>query len=142
MSNLNVAEIKGDASKHVGLCMCVLIAIVCLSRCGMALMKLSYSLDVGLPMIVGFVFGVVETIVVTMLWLRTATLHLDSMPTFHSATSGFRVLAALAVLGVVFLVVGRQGIRPYFVWMAIFYVVLLVLHTVFFARENVKLYKS
>ncbi len=142
MSDINVAEIKSDASKHVAVCMCTLIAIVCLVRCGMAILKVSYSLAIGAPLMVGFVFGVVETIVVSMLWLRTATRNLDGMPTFHSAVSGFRVLAALAVLGVAYLVVGRQGMRPYVVWMGVFYVALLVLHTVFFSRENVKLYNS
>ncbi len=137
---MNVAEIKNDAGRHVATCMCVYVAVLCIVRCVMSLLKTGYGLSTGVPLIVAFLFAVAETILVTMLWLRTALGCLDRMATFHTASSGFRMLAALAVLLVAYLVVGRNGIMPFFAWMLLYYFLALVLHSVFFSKENAKLY--
>ncbi len=139
---MNVAEIKSDASKHVALCMCIFVGILCLARCGMAIAKVSYSLAIGLPLAVAFVFAVLETIVVTMLWMRTATYHLDRMPTFHTASSGFRLLTALVIMFVAYLIVGRAKMLPYVAWMMLYYFAVLILHSVFFSRENHKIFSQ
>ncbi len=139
---VNVQEIKKDASRHVALCMCVFVGILCIARCVMAIMKTPYSLAIGLPIAVGFVYAVFETVIVTMVWLRTATLHLDRLQVFHTASSGFRILVVLVILLIEYLCVGRSGIIPYFLWMVGYYLVALVLHTVFFTRENSKLFSK
>ncbi len=137
---MNVAQIKNDASKHVALCMCVFVAILCIARCVMSIAKMGYSLSVGLPLGIAFVFAVIETILITLLWMRTAVYHIDRMPTFHTASSGFRLLAALVVLLVAYIIVGRENILPYFAWLMLYYFAALVLHSVFFSRENNKIF--
>ncbi len=139
---MDAAGIKNDAGRHVAICMCVFVVVLCAVRCIMSLLGASYSLSAGAPLLVAFVFAAVETIVVVMLWLRIALNHPARLPVFHTASSGFRMLAALAVLFAAYLVVGRGGILPYFAWMLLYYFLVLILHSAFFSRENGKLYKD
>ncbi len=135
-----MAEIKNDAGRHVAVCMCVFVVILCVARCVMSLLHTAYGLSAGMPLITAFLFAAVETIVIVMLWLRTASAHIDRLPVFHAASSGFRVLAAIAVLFVVYIIVGRGKMLPYVVWMVVYYFAVLILHSAFFSRENGKLF--
>ncbi|MCD8282109.1 MAG: hypothetical protein LUC22_02520 [Prevotella sp.] len=134
-------NIKNDASRHVALCMCVYVALLCVARCVMSLLHVGYGMSVGAPLIVAFLFAVVETVLVIMLWLRTATYHIDRLPNFHTAVTASRMFAALVVMFVAYLIVGRDAMLPYVGWLALYYVVALILHSFFFSRENGKLYK-
>ncbi len=137
---MDVQQIKNDAGRHVALCMCVYVAIVCVARCAMQLMHAEYGLKAGLPLILAFLYAVVETVVVVMAWLRTALANPERMPAFNTASTALRMLSALAVLFVEYLVVGRDGMLPYFAWMVLYYFAALILHCVFFSREMKKLY--
>ncbi len=134
-------QIKNDAGRHVATCMCVYVALLCVARCVMSLCHVGYGLKVAVPLIVALLFAVVETVVVTMLWLRTATNHVDRLPNFHTAVTASRMLGALIVMFVAYLIVGRDKMLPYIGWMLLYYFAALILHSVFFSRENGKLYE-
>ncbi len=141
MNERRVREIKESTSKHVGLCMVVYVLIVCAARCLMCVKEIPYDLGVGMPLIIAFVFSVIETIVVMLLWLRIALSNISGLQTFHTAVSAIRLLAILAILFVVFLIVGRAAMKPYALWMVAYFFVLLILHSSFFARINNRLYQ-
>lgn len=87
-------------------------------------------------------FSFLELNVVTWLWSWIAARHLDYLSTYHTAVSGFRMLLVLAILGIMTAVVGRDNVTPYVVAFIVYYFLLLVLHSVFFARMANKLYKN
>ncbi|MCD7714014.1 MAG: hypothetical protein LUI08_03680 [Prevotella sp.] len=135
-------QIKNDAGRHVATCMCVYVALLCVVRCVMTLLKMGYGISIAVPLIVALLFAVVETVAVTMLWLRTATLHPDRLTNFHTAVTAGRMLGALVVMFVAYLFVGRDGMLPYIGWLLLYYFAALILHSVFFSRENKKLYSD
>ena len=79
-----------------------------------------------------FIFVVTEGLV----WRKVAKSHPDSLPTFFTATSGFRLLLSLAVMLGYYIACGRESMLTFFLVFAVFYVVLLLHHTIFFARVS------
>lgn len=79
-----------------------------------------------------FIFVVTEGLV----WRKVAKSHPDSLPTFFTATSGFRLLLSLAVMLGYYIACGRESMLTFFLVFAAFYVVLLLHHTIFFARVS------
>lgn len=69
-------------------------------------------------------------------WQWVATSHSDSLPTFFTAVSGFRLLLALATMFVYYLIAGQGAMLNFFLVFMIFYVVQLVHHSVFFAKVS------
>jgi len=70
-----------------------------------------------------------------LIWKWVASRHPDSLPTFFTAVSGFRLLLALLVMLVWYLVFGRPAMLPFFLVFMAVYVAQLVYHGVFFSRH-------
>lgn len=85
-------------------------------------------------------FSFVELFVVVNIWKWIASSHLDYLPTYHTAVSGFRMLLVLIILGIITVAVGRDNVMPYAVAFLAYYAVLLILHSVFFAKMTNKLF--
>ena len=85
-------------------------------------------------------FSFVELFVVVHLWKWIASSHLDYLSISHTAVSGFRMLLVLIILGIMTMVVGRDNIAPYAIAFLAYYTVLLILHSVFFAKMTNKLF--
>ena len=85
-------------------------------------------------------FSFVELFVVVHLWKWIASSHLDYLSIYHTAVSGFRMLLVLIILGIMTMVVGRDNIAPYAIAFLAYYTVLLILHSVFFAKMTNKLF--
>ena len=83
---------------------------------------------------VGAGFSIVVESADALVWRRVAKKSPDSLTTFYSAVSGFRMLLALATMFVCYLVVGRDAVAPYIVVLLVYYFVLLAHHSIFFSR--------
>jgi hypothetical protein len=88
------------------------------------------------PTIIATVFTLVVSAVIGLVWRRVAKRSPESLPTFFTAVSGFRMLLALAVMFVYYLVFGRSAMLLFFVVFMVFYFVSLTHHSIFFARVS------
>ena len=88
------------------------------------------------PAIIAMVFTLVVSATIGMVWRRVAKRSPESLPTFFTAVSGFRMLLALAVMFVYYLVFGRSAMLLFFVVFMVFYFVSLAHHSIFFARVS------
>ena len=88
------------------------------------------------PTIIATVFTLVVSAVIGMVWRRVAKRSPESLPTFFTAVSGFRMLLALAVMFVYYLVFGRSAMLLFIVVFLVFYFVPLAHHSIFFARVS------
>ena len=88
------------------------------------------------PAIIAPVFTLVVSAAIGMVWRRVAKRSPESLPTFFTAVSGFRMLLALAVMFVYYLVYGRSAMLLFFVVFIVFYFVSLAHHSIFFAKVS------
>ena len=95
-----------------------------------------WLLDLLTPIIIGTCFTVVVFVTIGLGWRRVAKSSPESLPTFFTAVSGFRMLLALAVMFVYYLVAGRDMMLPFFLVFMVFYLVSLSHHSIFFARVS------
>ena len=79
-------------------------------------------------------FSLVVEVADAKVWRRVAKKSPDSLTTFYTAVSGFRMLLALATMFVCYIIVGRDAVAPYIVVMLVYYFVLLAHHSIFFSR--------
>ena len=89
-----------------------------------------------IPAIVSVVFTLVVSVVIGLVWRRVAKRSPESLPTFFTAVSGFRLLLALAAMFIYYLVFGRSAMLLFFVVFMVFYFVSLAHHSIFFARVS------
>ena len=88
------------------------------------------------PTIIATVFTLVVSAAIGMIWRRVAKSSPESLPTFFTAVSGFRLLLALAVMFIYYLVFCRSAMLLFFVVFIVFYFVSLAHHSIFFARVS------
>lgn len=135
-------EIKKSANSHMLKCLLASIVVLVITQLVLKYFFLS-NYSVGMKALtVATAFAFAESVAVPKLWQWVASGHRNFLSTFHSACSGFRMLLVLAVLGIVCAVVGRDAMVPYVVVFMIYYLVLLIMHTVFFAKMTNKLFKK
>ncbi len=99
-------------------------------------MRVWYLDELLVPVIVSAAFTLVVSTALAVIWRRVATKSPDSLPTFFTAASAFRMLLALAVMFVYYLVNGRDAMLVFFLVFMAFYIVSLIHHSVFFARVS------
>ena len=88
------------------------------------------------PAIISVAFTLVIATVIGIVWRRIATQAPDSLPTFFTAVSGFRLLLALLVMFIYYLVYGRDNMLIFFLVFMVFYFASLTHHSVFFAKVS------
>ena len=99
-------------------------------------MRVWYLDERLVPVIVSAAFTLVVSTALAVIWRKVATKSPDSLPTFFTAASAFRMLLALAVMFVYYLVNGRDAMLVFFLVFMAFYLVSLIHHSVFFARVS------
>jgi hypothetical protein len=99
-------------------------------------MKVWFQNDSLTPLIVSIVFSLIVENIDIMIWARIAKRSPENLPTFFMGVSGFRMLLGIGVMFVYYLVADRNTMFLFFLIFAMFYVVLLVHHTTFFACER------
>ena len=86
------------------------------------------------PVAVSAVFSIVVESADALVWRKVAKTSPDSLTTFYTAVSGFRMLLALATMFVCYIIVGRDAIMPYILVLLVFYFAMLAHHSIFFSR--------
>ena len=86
------------------------------------------------PVAVSAVFSIVVESADALVWRKVARKSPDSLTTFYTAVSGFRMLLALATMLVCYIIVGRDAIMPYILVLLVFYFAMLAHHSIFFSR--------
>ena len=99
-------------------------------------MRVWYLDELLVPVIVSAAFTLVVSTALAVIWRKVATKSPDSLPTFFTAASAFRMLLALAVMFIYYLVNGRDAMLVFFLVFMAFYLVSLIHHSVFFARVS------
>ena len=112
----------------------VMVAVA-LALVGLMVMQV-WFLDLLTPIIVSVAFSLVTCVVIAQIWKRVALSSPDSLPTFFTAVSGFRLLLALAVMFVYYLVDNQDSMLRFFMVFIVFYFGMLIHHSIFFARIN------
>lgn len=113
-----------------------LSCIVVLTAIAVAVMLFAGVCDMLAPIIVSVVFALVAEAADAIIWRKVATDAPDSLPTFFMAVSGVRMLLALAVMFVYYLVAGRGAMLTFFLVFIVYYFMQLVHHTMFFAKDR------
>ena len=96
-----------------------------------------WFLDLLTPAIVSVAFSLLVCFTIGLVWRYVAKNSPDSLPTFFTAVSGFRLLLALAVMFVYYLL-NKETMLSFFLVFMVFYVASLAHHTIFFARVSNK----
>jgi hypothetical protein len=112
----------------------VMVAVA-LALVGLMVMQI-WFLDLLTPIIVSVAFSLVTCVAIAQIWKRVAQNSPDSLPTFFTAVSGFRLLLALAVMFVYYLVDNQNSMLRFFMVFIVFYFGMLIHHSIFFARIN------
>ncbi len=90
-----------------------------------------------IPLVIGTAFSLVFEVVDALVWRKVAKSSPESLPTFFTAVSGFRMLAALAVMFVYYFT-AEDSMRVFLIVFAVFYAVTMAHHTLFFSRWSNK----
>ena len=112
----------------------VMVAVA-LALVGLMVMQI-WFLDLLTPIIVSVAFSLVTCVAIAQIWKRVAQNSPDSLPTFFTTVSGFRLLLALAVMFVYYLVDNQDSMLRFFMVFIVFYFGMLIHHSIFFARIN------
>ncbi len=112
-----------------------LMVTAALALIALLVMQVKY-LDLLAPVIVSVVFSLVVCVAIALIWRRVAQRSAESLPTFFTAVSGFRMLLALAVMFVYYLVDTQDSMLRFFMVFIAFYFAMLAHHSIFFARIN------
>lgn len=99
-----------------------------------------FRLDqLAIPLVVSSMFSLVLSFSYSFFWRLVATKHPDSLTAFYTASSGLRMLLALIVMLVYYLIAGRSVMLPFLVVFMTFYMVMLIYHTIFFSKVTRKI---
>lgn len=104
---------------------------------------LSYALAVwgGLlqiltPAVISMIYSLILVITEGCVWRFVASKHQDSLPTFYTASSGFRLLSALAVMFVYYIITNHEAMLTFFLVFMSYYVIVLIHHSIYFSRVS------
>lgn len=95
-----------------------------------------WFLDLLTAVLVSAAFTLAVCGAIGLIWRYVAKHSPDSLPTFFTAVSGFRLLLALAVMFVYYLADGQNSMLRFFLVFMVFYFASLAHHTIFFARVS------
>lgn len=101
---------------------------------GLAVMHLCPQFGVALPLVVSVAFSLVFALADGLFWRMAAKKGADALTTFYTAVSGFRMLAALGAMFIYYVVNGREAMMVFFLVFMVFYVALLVHHSLYFSK--------
>ena len=113
--------------------LCLAVGLFLIS---LLVMQVWYIDGLLIPAIVSVLFTLVVSGAIGLIWRRVAKRSPESLPTFFTAVSGFRMLLALAAMFIYYLVFGRSAMLLFFVVFMVFYFVSLIHHSIFFARVS------
>lgn len=86
------------------------------------------------PMIISEIFVILTALLFVMLWRIIARKSPESLTVFYNASSGLRMLLALAVISVYYMICGSEMITPFALTFMVVYFLQLIVHSVFFTK--------
>jgi len=87
-----------------------------------------------LPVVISAVFALIVSAAEAIIWRKVSEKNAENLPTFYTAASGFRMLFALFVMLIYYIIKGRDAMLPFFLVFAAYYAVLLIFTTIFFSK--------
>ena len=114
----------------------IIYRLVCMGMrmCGFDELASKVSGLIEVPMEIATVFVFVTGLLFMLLWRLIARTSPESLTTFYNASSGLRMLLALAVITTYYFVCGQEAITPMaLVFMAMYFLQLIV-HSAFFTK--------
>lgn len=127
------ADIVKLSRRYIRQSLCISFGMFLLSLFVINVFHFDYLLT---PVIVSFIFSIVVDVADAVIWGKVASNHAESLPTFYTAVSGFRMLLALAVMFAYYLICGSDSMLTFFLVFMAFYLMLLLHHSIFFARVS------
>lgn len=125
-------EIAKESRRFIA---CSVIAVALLSLSVLSLSLFAHVDGLISPLVVSAVFALVVELADVFVWRKVARKgSVDTLATFLSAVSGFRMLLALMTLAGCYMAEGRDAIMNYLMVFIVFYFWLIVHHSVFFSR--------
>lgn len=112
------------------------LAVVLLSMAVVSLSMFAHVSGLARPLVVSAVFALAVELADVAIWSRVAEGGGKMLPTFFSAVSGFRMLLALAVLVGCYIAVGRDAMAEYCLVFMVFYLWVIIHHSMFFSRVS------
>lgn len=116
----------------------MLITLIVLVGGGYAVAELWLGYTVALPLSVSATVFFILELADILIWSCVASNSPDSLPTFFMGVSGFRMLICLMVFFIFYFVASRQQMLLFLCIFAVFYVAMLVHHTLFFSHGKGK----
>ncbi|MGN1375712.1 MAG: hypothetical protein ACI4V5_04070 [Prevotella sp.] len=132
MRHYDKAEIKKLSCRYILQSITIALVLTVLSVIYMYLAGMTEILLV--PVVVSILFTVLIDTADAMLWRIVASRHTDILPTFFTAVSGFRMLFALLVMLIYYLVAGKDVMMPFFIVFMIYYVTMMIHHSRYFIK--------
>lgn len=116
-----------------------LFLTVALFLVALLVMRVWFLDEIFVPVLVSTIFTLVVGVAIGMVWRKVAKKSPDNLPTFYTAVSGFRLLMALGVMLVYYLINGGDTMLVFFLVFMVFYFASLIHHSVYFARVSNRL---
>ena len=88
------------------------------------------------PAVISALYTLAVVVATGLIWIRVASRSVDSLTTFYSAVSGFRMLLTISVMFGYYLACGRDEMLGFLSVLAPFYVAMLVHHSIFFGMKS------
>ncbi len=114
--------------------------VIATAAMSLAVLALSEFANIGglkAPLVVSAAFALVIENADILIWQRVRrTGQDDALSTFYTAVSGFRMLLALAVLGVCYFVSGRDAMPKFCLVFLAFYAMMIIHHSLFFMHRS------
>jgi len=126
-----MTDVNQTAKRYVGIGLMLVIVLWVVS---LTVSVLRPDWQLTAPICVSVVFSVVMLMAFAVLWKWVSQKHHDQITTFYTATSGFRMLAAIFTMLGCYLVAGREAMTPYVVVFMIYYFVMVGFHAAYFSR--------
>ena len=122
------------SSRYIWIGLTISVLLMAVAYAGLTLAgTLQYAVA---NVLIGFCFYMFVTLAEAFVWRRVVSTSPDSLPTFFMGVSGVRLMLALAVMFVYYLVVGRDAMLPFFFVFAVFYIAQLIHHSYFFSHVS------
>lgn len=113
-----------------------LVIIVVVSAAVIGFICVTELDNMFLPVTVSIVFSVVIECSDAAIWRLVARNSPDSLPSFYMGVSGFRMLLSLLTMFIYWFAEGKDAMLPFFLVFIVYYVSLLIHHSVFFSRVS------
>ena len=113
-----------------------IVAVAVLSLVVLSLHMFAHVDGLVQPLVVSVVFALVVELADIYIWKRLAEAYEKMLPTYFSAVSGFRMLLALFTLLGCYIDVGRDAMLEYCLVFMVFYLWMIIHHSLFFAHVN------